>query len=327
MARFPRPILLVSRCLEFDKVRYNGQKVSSPIVRDLMPFADMKIVCPEVEIGLGVPRETLRIIRINGKHRLIQPKEGRDLTEKMNGFAENFLDDLGEVDGFIFKGLSPSMGLGNVKVYGKAEMSPVVERSAGFFAGHVIDLYHGYPMEESERLLNGRIRHHFLTCLYAFADLRQIKDQASMDLLLDFHSRNRFLFMSCDPAVFDRMSVLVTDAKEGKPVFDEYASLLKETLRKPGSEVLKVETARKMFLMFDDKDNNESSFFEKMLRRYSENRISWEAVIEVLRMFSFRATGEDSYNDRFLYPYPEELKAPADENLEKDYWNNEWNKG
>ncbi|TQD24452.1 DUF523 and DUF1722 domain-containing protein [Methanolobus vulcani] len=320
MEEFPRPVLLVSRCLEFDKVRFNGQKVSSPIVRDLMPFADIKTVCPEVEIGLGVPRESLRIIKINDEYRLIQPKSGLDLTEKMNSFAEKFLDGLGEVDGFIFKGLSPSMGLGNVKVYSKAEMSPVVERSAGFFAGHVIDRYRGYPIEESERLLNPRIRHHFLTGLYAFADFRQIKDQASTDRLMDFHRKNRFLFMSYNPALFDKMSGLLGGAGKSGQVFEEYGSLLKETLRKPGSEYLKIEAARKMFLISGDKDNNESSFFEKMLGRYADNRISWDAVIEVLRMFSFRALVEESYNDRFLYPYPEELKAPADENREKDYW-------
>ncbi|MDI3485921.1 MAG: hypothetical protein PWQ75_740 [Methanolobus sp.] len=326
MEGFPRPVLLVSRCLEFDNVRYNGQKVSSPIVRDLMQFADMKIVCPEVEIGLGVPRETLRIVRINGEHRLIQTKGGLDFTERMNSFAEKFLDELGEVDGFIFKGLSPSMGLGNVKVYGKAEMSPVVERSSGFFAGHVIDRYHGYPMEESERLLNAHIRHHFLTCLYAFADFRQIKNQGSMDLLMDFHRRNVFLFMSYSPSLLDKMSGLISGTESEIMVFDKYNSLLKKMLRKPGSEVLKIETAKKMFLTFEDKDNNEIFFFENMLRRFSENRISWDAVTEVLRMFSFRTLGEESHKDRFLYPYPEELKAPVDESREKDYWDNEWNK-
>jgi Uncharacterized conserved protein len=325
MEMFPRPVLLVSRCLEFDKVRFNGQKVSSPIVRDLMQFADMKTVCPEVEIGLGVPRAPLRIIRKNDEYRLVQPDTGLDLTEKMNKFADNFLDGLGKVDGFIFKGLSPSMGLGNVKVYARDAMSPVVERSAGFFAGHVINRYLGYPMEESERLLNPRIRHHFLTSLYAFADFRQMRANASIGSLLDFNEENRFLFMSCNPAVFDKMSGLLADAENTGQVFEEYMSLLKEILRKPGSDVLKIETARKMFLMFADKDNKETSFFEEMLGRYAENSISWDAVIEVLRMISFRFLDEDSYKDRFLYPYPEELKAPADENRDKDYWDNEWN--
>ncbi|WMW25310.1 DUF523 and DUF1722 domain-containing protein [Methanolobus sediminis] len=326
MEEFPRPVLLVSRCLEFDKVRFNGQKVSSPIVRNLMQFADMKIVCPEVEIGLGVPRAPLRIIRMNDKYRLVQPGTGLDLTEKMNAFAESFLDELGEVDGFIFKGLSPSMGLGNVKVYARMQMSPVVDRSAGFFAGHVINRYRGYPMEESERLLNASIRHHFLTSIYAFADFRNIKSNASVDSLLDFHRKNSFLFMSCNPELFEKMSGLLTGSGKADQVFEEYGSLLKEILRRPGSEYLKIETAKKMFLISDGKDINESSFFEEMLRRYADNRISWDAVIEILRMISFRAFGKNSYKDRFLYPYPEEIKAPSDENREKDYWDNEWNK-
>ena len=75
----------------------------------------------------------------------------------------------------------------------------------------------------------------------------------------------------------------------------------------------------------EDLDIRESSFIEDMFGRYAGNRISWDAVIEVLRMINFRTFGEDSYKDRFLYPYPEELKAPADENREKDYWDNKWN--
>ena len=62
MREFPRPIVVVSKCLEFDKVRYDGQVIHSRIVRDLEPFVDYIKVCPEVEIGLGVPRETIRMV-------------------------------------------------------------------------------------------------------------------------------------------------------------------------------------------------------------------------------------------------------------------------
>nr|WP_321498101.1 DUF523 and DUF1722 domain-containing protein [uncultured Methanolobus sp.] len=325
MEQFPRPVLLVSRCLEFDKVRYNGQKVSSPIVHDLKQFADMKIVCPEVEVGLGVPRESLRIVKKNDEYRLVQPGTGLDLTDRMNAFSENFLDDLGEVDGFIFKGLSPSMGLGNVKVYAKNEMSPVIERSAGFFAGHVVSRYQGYPMEESERLLNPCIRHHFLTHLYAYAGFRQLKKEISRESLMDYHRNNRFLFMSLNESVFDSMSRLIAGRKEIGRMVAEYEAFLEILLRKPGSEAMKIETARAVFSMLEGLDSRESSFFEDMLGRYAANRISWDAIIAMLRMFAFRQMGEGSYHDRFLYPYPEELKAPADEYRDKDYWDkNYW---
>ncbi|WP_407356245.1 DUF523 and DUF1722 domain-containing protein [Methanolobus sp. WCC5] len=320
MRDYPRPVVLVSRCLEFDKVRYNGQVIPSQIVRDLMPFVDFIKVCPEVEIGLGVPRDTLRIIRQNGVYHLIQPKTGEDLTDRMNAFTISFLENIGHIDGFIYKGLSPSMGVNDVKVYAGASMSPVVERGAGLFAGQVIARYAGYPIEENERLRNSHIRHHFLTQLYAFTTFRQVNEECSYEGLHKLHKNNRFLFMSYDKAVFTEMSELLLKETETRMLLHDYGSLLKKLLKKPGSLELKLYAARNMFSVFEGTSTEESSFFEDMLGRFSSNRISWDAVIEVMRMFASRSFGEDAYEDTFLYPYPEELKAPADDKREKDYW-------
>ncbi|WP_319507320.1 DUF523 and DUF1722 domain-containing protein [uncultured Methanolobus sp.] len=320
MRKFPKPVVLVSRCLEFDNVRYNGQVIPSQIVRDMIPFVDFIKVCPEVEIGLGVPRETLRIIKQDGEYRLVQPKTGEDLTEKMNTFTSEFLDELGDMDGFIFKGLSPSMGIEDVKVYSGISMSPVIEKSAGLFAGEVIARYPGYPIEENERLRNSHIRHHFLTQLYTFTTFRQVKKESSLEGLLKFHKNNRFLFMSYNTEILVEMSELLGSGKKVNQLFSEYESLLKQLMRKPGSLDLKMGTARNMFSMFEDTTPAENSFFEDMLGRYSNNRISEDCVIELLRMFASRSFGEDAYEYSFLYPYPEGLKALVDEKREKEYW-------
>lgn len=320
MRSFPRPTVLVSRCLEFDKVRYNGQVIPSQIVRDLIPFVDFIKVCPEVEIGLGVPRDTLRIVRQNGEHRLIQPKTGEDLTERMNSFTTRFLDNIDHIDGFIYKGLSPSMGVDDVKVYSGVSMSPVIERGTGLFAGQVIVRYEGYPIEENERLRNSHIRHHFLTHLYAFTNFRYVKETNSYDELLSFHKNNRFFFLSYSNSVFTEMSELLRREIEIGQMIKDYESLLKQLLKKPGSLALKMDALRNMFFAFECENSAEISFFEEMLGRFSNNRISWDAVIEVMRMFASRSFGEDAYEDTFLYPYPEELKAPADDKRDKDYW-------
>ncbi len=321
MRIFPKPIVLVSRCLEFEKVRYNGQVIPSQMVRDLTPFVDFIKVCPEVEIGLGVPRETLRIVKKDDEYRLIQPKTGEDLTERMNEFTKNFLDDINEVDGFIFKGLSPSMGTDNVKVYSGASMAPVVEKGAGLFAREVIARYAGYPIEENDRLRNSHIRHHFLTQIYTFAAFRELNNNGnSQEELIDFHKNNRFLFMAYDKAISTEMAELLMSEKDTDQIYQEYMVLLKDLLRKPGSPDLKLDAARNMFSIFENTTPYESSFFEDMLGRYSNNRISEDALIEVLRMLAARAFGDGSYNDTFLYPYPEDLKAAADEKRDKDYW-------
>ena len=320
MRIFPRPIILVSRCLEFDNVRYNGQVISSKIVRDLIPFVNFIKVCPEIGIGLGIPRDTLRIIKQNGEYHLVQPKTGEDLTERMNIFTRDFLDKIDYIDGFIFKGLSPSMGMEQVKVYAGASMAPVVERSAGLFAREVIVRYEAYPIEENERLRNNHIRHHFLTKLYTFATFRTIKTGNSQEELVKFHKNNYFLFKSYNSTILNKMSELLTQDLENDQIFMEYFSFLKQAMKKPGKLALRIDSAKEKFSNFKDITSSESSFFDDMLESFNKNQVSWDAVIEVMRMLSLRSFGDASYEDSFLYPYPEELKAEVDDKREKEYW-------
>jgi uncharacterized protein YbbK (DUF523 family) len=162
MMNFPKPVVVVSACLEFEKVRYDGQVIPCKIVRDLEPFVEYIRVCPEFAIGLGVPRDPIRIIKIGGEKRLIQPKTKEDITEKMNNFTTGFIQSLPDVDGFIFKSKSPTIGLRGIKVYAGIEQSAVLEQSSGFFADQIIQAFPDYPMEEDDRLRNATIRDNFL---------------------------------------------------------------------------------------------------------------------------------------------------------------------
>jgi len=100
---YPHPRIVVSRCIEFDPCRYDGSKIPSPTVARLRPLADCIPVCPELEIGLGIPRATVRIVRMDGIDHLIQPATGKDVTGEMSAFAMKFLDSLPPIDGFILK--------------------------------------------------------------------------------------------------------------------------------------------------------------------------------------------------------------------------------
>lgn len=191
MTNFSKPKIVASACLEFDKVRYDGQVVPSKIIKDLEPFSEFKKVCPEFEIGLGVPRYPIRIVKVDGGYRLIQHKTNRDVTEDTNNFTEKFINGLEEVDGFIFKSKSSTMGVSGIKVYSGMQGSPVIEKCSGFFAGKIAKEYAGHPIEEEDRLRNKKIRDHFLTALFLFADFRESKKQNKLD---EFHENNRLLF-------------------------------------------------------------------------------------------------------------------------------------
>lgn len=109
---FPKPVLVLSRCLELEPCRYNGERIPFDLVRELEPWVEYRPVCPEVEIGLGVPRDTIRLVAAGKRTLLVQPATGRDVTTAMETFASGFVGGAGGVDGFILKSRSPSCGLG-----------------------------------------------------------------------------------------------------------------------------------------------------------------------------------------------------------------------
>jgi uncharacterized protein YbbK (DUF523 family) len=151
--------------MEFDRCRYDGQKILSGPVRELKGRVDFLPVCPEVEIGLGVPRDPLRIVLMDGEHRLIQPATGRDLTEEMAAFARTFLDSLGEVDGFILKSRSPSCAIRDAKVFSSINDEEPSARGAGLFSRAVRERFPHLPMEDEEGLEDAEGRDRFLASL------------------------------------------------------------------------------------------------------------------------------------------------------------------
>ena len=88
---FSKPRVVISKCIEFEPVRYNGLIISSEFVRELIKHVEPIPVCPEVGIGLGVPRDTLKLVKKGNDVRIMQPSSGLDFTDKMRAFGEVFL--------------------------------------------------------------------------------------------------------------------------------------------------------------------------------------------------------------------------------------------
>lgn len=323
MNEFQRPTVLVSRCLEFENVRYDGHVIHSQIVKDLEPYVDYIKVCPEVEIGLGVPRDPIRIVKINGEYRLIQPRTNRDVTQEMDDFTDDFLDKLPEVDGFIFKSGSPTIGIRNIKVYSGIQSAPVIEKRSGFFAKKILEKYDGYPVEEDDRLRNRRIRHHFLTKLFAFTEFRKIKSAESIDELITFHKNHYYLFLTYNPEHCDELDSLIenTDNRPIKNILEDYEYHLKKTLSKPPTSEFYLQTSKMIFSQISSQiSQNEIDYFNQVLERYKQNLIGLYGLLEVLKLYVTRFDNKDIKNDRLFHPYPIKLQPIVDEDRDKDYW-------
>jgi uncharacterized protein YbgA (DUF1722 family)/uncharacterized protein YbbK (DUF523 family) len=198
-------------------------------------------VCPEVECGFGIPRDTFRLIGDPKRPRLIIHKTGADHTERMEAWARKRVEELEKEDlcGYIFKSDSPSSGMERVKVYSDNGIPSKV--GVGVFARIFIERFPLTPVEEEGRLHDPVLRENFIERIFTckrYCSIMEEKNRAAS--LVDFHTRNKLLLMAHSPKHLKEMGALVAHVREipAKNVVHRYAILLMEAM------ALKPTTAR-----------------------------------------------------------------------------------
>ncbi len=322
MNTFPKPVLVASKCLGFDSCRYNGQTINDRFIHLLKPFADFITVCPEVEIGLGVPRSPIRIALVNEEKRLYQPATELDVTEKMIRFTDQFLNSLSTVDGFILKNRSPSCGQGDVKMYHGLDKSARSTRSSGFFGGEVAERFSGLAIEDEGRLKNFAIREHFLIKLFTLARLRQTKAQDSMKSLVQFHSRHKLLFMGYNQARYREAGKVVANHEKlpVEAVLQRYDKLVKLILAKmPGYRSIINSLYHAFGGISNGLEKSEKKFFVDTIEEYRDERIPMSTVIHLLKGYALRFNNTYLLEQVLLQPYPNELVEITDSGKGRSY--------
>ncbi|MCW3997748.1 MAG: DUF523 and DUF1722 domain-containing protein [Candidatus Bathyarchaeota archaeon] len=326
MKKFPKPIVVISKCIEFEPVRWNAQKVASDFVRIMKKYVNFLPVCPEVEIGLGVPRETLRIVKKNNELKLIQTASGLDLTDKIKKFSAKYLNSLSEVDGFILKSKSPSSGYKDAKIYPSTEKVGAIGKGPGFFGNEVLMKFPHLAIEDEKRLINLRIREHFLTKLYILTDFRNVENSSSPKELIAFQSRNKLLFTAYSQKYLYIMGRIVAnqDKQDFKSTIDSYKNNLWKTFVRPPRRGSNSNVLIKAAGYFSRKlSKEEKNFFAEVVNKYNNNKLPLSTPLSLLRSWIIRFKEDYLANQTFLEPYPKELFEPynlKNEDLEKDYW-------
>ena len=321
MDSLARPTVVVSKCLGFAACRYNGLSISSDIVKALMPHVDFVPVCAEVEIGLGVPREPIRVVSALNGLRLLQPSTGADVTDKMTRFAATFLDSLAIVDGFILKSRSPSCGVRDVKVFRGVEKEAAVGKGSGFFGAAVVEKFPGHPVEDEGRLLNFRIREHFLTSLYALARFRAARARLAMRDLVDYQARNKLLLMSYSQKEMRLLGKLVANSEKKAPpaVFDEYEAHLRAALAKPPKYVSNINVLMHAMGYFKEGlTPPEKAHFMASLEKYRAGKIPLSATIAIVNSWLARFGSDYLKQQTYFEPYPEEFVEITDSGKGRD---------
>ena len=224
----------ISSCLLGNAVRWNsGHKMDRYLTRTLGQFVDYVPVCPEVEAGFGVPRESMRLVGDPENPRLITFKSKTDNTERMLRWARKRVKELEKEDlhGFIFKSDSPSSGMIRVKVY--TEKGMPVKKGVGMFAREFMNHFPLIPAEDDGRLHDPKIRENFIERIFALQRWRRtIGNGKNMGNLVDFHTRNKLLILSHSQKHSRLMGKLVAVGKQMsmEELYAQYEALLMEAL-------------------------------------------------------------------------------------------------
>lgn len=302
--------MVISKCIEFDHCRWNGNIIKSNFVKVLKPYVEFLPVCAEVEIGLGVPREPIKIIK-SERLKLIQPATMREYTKIMEEFAETFLTSLNGIDGFIMKFKSPSCGLYETKYYyDEKPGSAVIEKGAGLFGKAVLDIFPTLAIETEGRLTNLRIREHWLTKLFVLRYFRAIKNSESHKNLVEFHSRNKLLFMAYNQNLMRKMGRIVANPlrMDFNSVVEEYEKLLNQSLRQPPEYTSHINVLMHAFGYFKKVLNSqEKAFFLDELEKYRAGWIPLFVINELIKSWIIRSDEVYLKHQSYFDPYPPEL--------------------
>lgn len=281
--------------------------IESEEIAALKKYVNFIPVCPEIELGLGVPREPLTKISTKNGDRLIQTSTGMDFTEEIDSFSRRFLSKISGLDGFILKNGSPTAGLTILDRPNRGDRFKVAEDGLLFFGGALIERYPGLPVEDEERLRKPLIYDHFLTRTFLLADFRKA---ITPELLDGFHHKNRTLLSAFNSDLYENMESIVKSNKEehSEETYGEYRRCLLEATRYP----IRVRSNVKIMMeIFNNVSGGlkkkEDNLFLKRIYLYRKGRIHECSLKDLLRSWAIRFEKEDLIDQTYFEPYPVEL--------------------
>jgi uncharacterized protein YbgA (DUF1722 family)/uncharacterized protein YbbK (DUF523 family) len=301
----------VSACLLGEAVRYDGgHKRDAFLTETLGPFVEWVPVCPEVELGLGVPRDTLRLVGDARAPRLVVERTGDDLTAAMQRLAAARLEELAArpLDGYVLKRASPSCGLLRVRVYGRGGTPGAVGR--GLFAAALVERFPALPVEEEGRLNDAALRENFIERIFAMARWRRFVAQRprARDLVA-FHAAQKLAVLAHSPAHYTRLGRLVARAGAlTAALLDDYARLLMEALAVRATRARHVNVLQHLMGFFKTElDGDDRGELAAIIQEYRRGLLPLVVPITLVRHHARRLGLGYLLQQVYLSPHPKEL--------------------
>jgi uncharacterized protein YbgA (DUF1722 family)/uncharacterized protein YbbK (DUF523 family) len=302
----------VSSCLLGNQVRFDGGHKRNGFLADtLKQFVEFVPVCPEVDIGMGTPRQAVRLRRDNGDVRMLGTKSGADFTAKMKSYSERRTRALGAEDlsGYVLKKDSPSCGMERVRLY--AENGTLARDGVGLFAAALMRRYPNLPVEEEGRLNDPNLRENFVERVFAYKRLQDFfAARWTQGGLIEFHTAHKLVLLAHSPNTYRQLGRYVAEAKQiPRGEFrQEYETRFMNALRKLATPPRHVNVLQHMLGFFRDRLEREPRReLAEVVEDYARGLVPLIVPLTLIRHYVRRFEIEYLAGQVYLNPHPKEL--------------------
>jgi uncharacterized protein YbgA (DUF1722 family)/uncharacterized protein YbbK (DUF523 family) len=307
-----KPRLGISTCLLGEAVRWDGgHKRDSYLTGTLSRFVEWVSVCPEVEVGMGVPRPTVRLVGAVDDPRMVETESGRDWTEALRQWAHRRVDALESLDlcGYVLKKDSPSCGMERVKV--SAPGTPGRRAGRGLFAAVLMERMPLLPVEEEGRLTDLGLREAFLDRVFAYDRWRTFRRARPRRAeLVAFHARAKFSLLAHSERHLRRLGPVVAQAK-GRTlaaVLEEYGRLYAEAFQKPATRKSHRNVLEHLAgFVSDPLTHEERAELQEAIADHAAGLVPLIVPITLLRHHARKQAAAYVLEQTYLSPHPKEL--------------------
>ncbi len=299
-----KPRVGISACLLGQKVRHNGEDKRNDWLVDMLgKFVTWVPLCPEVEMGLGVPRKTMRLKgRVEDPQLLVKGTE-ENLTALAHETARRMMAGRLELDSYIFKKDSPSCGLERVKIYGRND-SP--SRSAvGLYAQAVKERFPTIPMIEEGRLSDPRQRELYVIKLFAFLKLKNLEPKTAA--VQKFHQYYKLLLMAHAPDRYQALGNIAANSrkKRAAELLADYRPLFLAAISRAPTRKQWINVLQHVFGYFKDKiSGKEKKQIIAMIEEYRRGELPLIALLTLLKFLAQKHSVAYLEEQAIFHPYP-----------------------
>jgi len=310
--QLPKKIKIgVSACLLGKKVRFDGGHKRSRFITDsLAGHFEFVAFCPEVAIGMGTPRQPIRLVGDDRNPQAVGVKTPElNVSQPLRNYGSKIAGNIHQLCGFIFKKDSPSCGMERVKVYND---KGIPERTGtGLFAREIIKAHPLLPVEEEGRLNDAELRDNFITRVYVYARWKALlAGGLSKTGLLEFHAGHKFLLMSHSTVVYKQMGRMLSDLTRASlsDIADSYIARLMQTLSKPSTRKRHTNVLQHLLgYLTHDLDSAHRSDLRETIDAYRRGEFPLVVPVRLLQHHFNRHPNPYIKQQVYLKPHPQAL--------------------